>query len=956
MNRKGKGMTEKLTRSDQEAGLRKRAEEIVLEKTAQSPENLKAMSPEEILQKLHELQVHQIELEMQNEELRRAQVELNAARTRYFDLYDLAPVGYCTLSEKGLILEANLAAATLLGLARGTLIKQPISRFILKEDQDIYYRHHKQLFETGEPQACEVRMVKMDGMAFWAHLEATAAQDADGAPVFRIVMSDNPERKRMEEALLESEFNIRNMANQLVDVFLATDNSGFVTFASPSALQMFGWKPEEMVGRSFIEFLPESEILSAVAEFKGSLASGQKTQNFSYVMKRKDESTFQGELNRSVIWKDGRTSGTVGIIRDITERKRVEEALRESEERYRNQVEGINDVAYSINRGGEITYISPVVKNLLGYEPDEVTGRHFLEFVHQEDHDLLTEKFSELREGIVSPDTYRMISKDGVIKWVRSQTSPIFDIGGFAGGRGVLVDITEHKQAERVLQREKENFRHSLDESPLGVRIVTIEGETLYANRAILDIYGYGSIEEFRTNPLRKRYTPESYAEFTIRQEKRRQTIDVPPEYTVDIIRKNGEVRHLQVFRKNTMWNNEKQDLVMYMDITERKRSEEEKLILEERLRHADKMEAVGTLAGGLAHDFNNLLTGIQGYAFLTLQDLDHSHPHHERLKRIEEQVQSGANLTRQLLGFARGGRYDVKPTDMNDILEKISSIFKRTSKDISIHREYGKELWSAEVDWGQMEQVFMNLFMNAVQAMPEGGEIHLQTENVLLDDLKAFPHAITPGKYVKLTVADTGTGMDEKIRGRIFDPFFTTKEMGRGTGLGLATVYGIIKGHKGMIHVDSEPGQGATFTIHLPASEKTAVKAKKAAGIILKGTETILLVDDEKMVMEVNKDVLEFLGYRVYTAGSGQKGIAVYMENQKEIKLVILDMLMPGMSGGETFDRLREINPGIKVLLSSGYSINGKAQTIMDRGCNGFLQKPFRMEELSHKVREILD
>ena len=317
-------------------------------------------------------------------------------------------------------------------------------------------------------------------------------------------------------------------------------------------------------------------------------------------------------------------------------------------------------------------------------------------------------------------------------------------------------------------------------------------------------------------------------------------------------------------------------------DITERKRAEEEKRSLEERLQHADKMEAIGTLAGGIAHDFNNLLMGIQGYASLTLMDLDPSHPNYERLKRIEEQVQSGADLTRQLLGFARGGRYEVKPADMNDIIEKTSSMFGRTKKEISIHRKYGKDLWTVEVDRGQMEQVFMNLYVNAWQAMPGGGEIYLETENVLLDDEQAFPYAVKPGKYVKITVTDTGTGMDEKTRERIFDPFFTTKEMGRGTGLGLATVYGIIKGHKGMINVYSEPGHGTTFTIYLPASEKEVVKEKTATGTIARGTETILLVDDEKMVLEVSKEMLESMGYRVYAAGSGQEAIAVYMEKKK--------------------------------------------------------------------------
>jgi two-component system cell cycle sensor histidine kinase/response regulator CckA len=318
--------------------------------------------------------------------------------------------------------------------------------------------------------------------------------------------------------------------------------------------------------------------------------------------------------------------------------------------------------------------------------------------------------------------------------------------------------------------------------------------------------------------------------------------------------------------------------------------------------------------------------------------------------------VQSGADLTSQLLGFARGGRYEVKTTDMNEIMEKTSSLFGRTKKEISIHRKSGKDLWSVEVDRGQMEQVFLNLYVNAWQAMPGGGELYLETQNFLLDTAKDFPYLAKPGKYVKITITDTGTGMDEKTKERIFDPFFTTKDMGRGTGLGLATVYGIIKGHQGMINVYSESDHGTTFTIYLPASEKEVIQEKTATGEIARGTETILLVDDEKMVLEVNKELLASMGYKVHAIGSGQEAIAVYTEKRNKIDLIILDMIMPGISGSDTFDRLREINPEIKVLLSSGYSLNGQAQSIMDRGCNGFLQKPFNLEQLASKVRETLD
>jgi len=254
------------------------------------------------------------------------------------------------------------------------------------------------------------------------------------------------------------------------------------------------------------------------------------------------------------------------------------------------------------------------------------------------------------------------------------------------------------------------------------------------------------------------------------------------------------------------------------------------------------------------------------------------------------------------------------------------------------------------------MEQVFMNLFVNAWQAMPKGGDIFVETEKVVLREESALTAAVRPGRYVKITVTDTGVGMDEETRARAFDPFFTTKEKGTGTGLGLAMVYGIVRGHGGMVQVSSEPGQGAVFSIWLPATDKTAAE-KKAGNVseMQRGTETILLIDDEAGILEVNQAMLEHLGYKVYGASSGKEGIDLYRSRKDEIDLVILDMIMPGISGGEVFDRLKEINPGVKALLSSGYSAEGEAANILARGCRGFLQKPFQMVRLSRQVREAL-
>jgi signal transduction histidine kinase len=297
-------------------------------------------------------------------------------------------------------------------------------------------------------------------------------------------------------------------------------------------------------------------------------------------------------------------------------------------------------------------------------------------------------------------------------------------------------------------------------------------------------------------------------------------------------------------------------------DVTERKK-------LESKLIQAQKMESIGTLAGGVAHDFNNLLMGIQGYTSLMLLDLDAIHPHYARLKSIEEQVRSGADLTKQLLGFARGGKYQVTTIDLNDVIEKSSVMFGRTKKEISIHCNLDSNLWPVEADRGQIEQALLNLYVNAWQAMPGGGKLYIDTQNIIIGDNYVSTFTIEPGNYIKISVTDTGLGMDDKTIERIFDPFFTTKEMGRGTGLGLASVYGIIKGHRGMIKVYSEKGHGTTFTIYLPSSTKNVMPEKELHSVeeTLRGHETILLVDDEEVILDVSKAILENLGYRIISS-----------------------------------------------------------------------------------------
>ncbi len=380
--------------------------------------------------------------------------------------------------------------------------------------------------------------------------------------------------------------------------------------------------------------------------------------------------------------------------------------------------------------------------------------------------------------------------------------------------------------------------------------------------------------------------------------------------------------------------------------------------LLEAQLLQAQKMGAIGMLAGGIAHDFNNLLMGIMGRISLISHDIDSNHPHYEHLKGIENIVGRGADLTKQLLGFAMGGKYEVKPADINELIENCSDMFGRTRKESRIHTIFQKNVCAVEIDQAQIEQVLLNFFVNAWHAMPGGGDIFIQTKNIRLDKEDAMNYGIKPGRFVMVSVTDTGVGMDEKTQQHIFEPFFTTKKFGRGTGLGLASAFGIIKNHGGLINVSSKKGEGTTFSFYLPAVEAQIVDQlpNDIEDEILYGTETILLIDDEEIVINISMEMLNNMGYNVFIARGGKEALEIFKKDKDKIALVILDIIMPDMGGGHVYNVLKEIKPDIKVLLSSGYSIDGQASEIMSRDCDGFIQKPFNISELSKKIRKILD
>lgn len=524
-------------------------------------------------------------------------------------------------------------------------------------------------------------------------------------------------------------------------------------------------------------------------------------------------------------------------------------------------------------------------------------------------------------------------------------------------------DEMEEQVAERtaeltrtnsLLYKSEEKYRNLFDNISDFIFTHDLEGRFLTINRAAAQTLGY-TPEDLIGQPISDFMPPEYrqafYKEY-LPQIKKEGSLDGLLKYLA-----RDSSQHYIEYRNMLVVQEGKEPYVSGIgrNVTERILSQREVQKLEQQLQQAQKMEAIGTLAGGIAHDFNNLLMGILGNTSLMTLDMGEDHSQYERLKTIEQHVRLGSDLTKQLLGFARGGKYEVKTTDVNGLVRNSSEMFGRTKKEISIHTKYQEDLLQAELDQGQIERVLLNIYLNAWQAMPGGGDLNIETENITLDEHFVKAYKVKPGRYVKISITDTGTGMDETTQRRIFEPFFTTKEMGRGTGLGLASAYGIVKNHGGYINVYSEKGEGTTLSIYLPASENEIPVEKELTKRIVKGTGTLLLVDDEDIVIDVGEPILKTLGYEVLLARSGKEAIEIYTDNQDRVDMVILDMIMSDMSGGETYDRLKEISPDIKVLLSSGYSMEGQATEILNRGCSGFIQKPFSMNELSEKIGGIL-
>ena len=873
--------------------------------------------------------------------------------------YDVIAV----LAESGRVRYVTPSVERVLGYRPDELINRPALALTDPEVVDEAAAHLEMVHrEPGAVRTFEIETKRKDGSKLWVEVALTNLLDD---PVVRGIVAnfhDISERKHAEAELRNSEERFRSLILNSSDIFAVINESGEVMYVSPSVERVLGYSQAEFAAGVAATYLLEEDVPAAQEAWWGAVSEPGGSRVFEIRGRDKLGSIHWFEVTLTNLLDDPNVRGVVANQRDITERKKAEARLLVTEEKYRSLVEDVPAVVYLAEFGpeGRWLYISPHIQLLTGISAEQWMSAPspWSDHLHPEDRErVLAEESKELdgSDGDSMVFEYRFVRSDGRIVWIRDEARRVATENGTGPlMRGVMIDVTERKAAAEALRENEERFRSIFEAAPVGIGLVDLAGHTVQTNRVVQEMLGYND-EEFASVTFDSFTHPEDVA-------RNRELFDEMARGERDFfqmekrfIHKSGSIvwANLTVSLIRDSEGRPAYALGMVENITRRK-------TLEDQLRQAQKMEAIGRLAGGVAHDFNNLLAVIINCASFMAESIPPDHEFAEDLKDIREAGERGANLVRQLLAFSRKEIVNPQVVDLNDLVRGMQSLLSRTlGEDVELAVDVSEGPCLTKVDPGQVEQVIVNLAVNARDAMPNGGIITMRTENIVVgDDFARLYPGMVPESYVRLTMTDNGIGMSEEVLKHIFEPFFTTKARGQGTGLGLATAYGAVKQAGGYISAYSQEEQGSIFSVYLPrtAEAGTAIQPKSRDGRPQKGSETVLLIEDDDSLRRLVRRMLERNGFAVLEASTHEAAQQLFLENVDRIAAIVTDVVMPGGSGKELVEKLRAIDDRAPVLYMSGYPEDVIAHHgVLDEGVP-FIGKPFTEEALVDRLRELLD
>ncbi|MCX5827809.1 MAG: PAS domain S-box protein [Deltaproteobacteria bacterium] len=912
--------------------------------------------------------------------LGRANKALCESEKKYRTLIETTRDLVFIVDRRGMFTYANPRLEVLTGYSTHELTGRPFTDTLASESREAAVEQFRRGIRGEVTLPYEVEIIHKTGAKTPVEFLTTTLFDLDGKPVGRFgVGRDMTDRKRTEEELLRMNTFLDSIVENIPNMIFLKDamDLRFVRF-NRAGEDLLGHSRDDLLGKSDYDFFPKEQADFFTEKDRDVLHRKEIVE----IPEERIQTHSKGERilhtkKVPILNVTGEAEYLLGISEDITERKRAETAQSDSERRLSDIIDFLPDATLAIDENKRIIIWTRAIEEMTGIPAEEMIGKGeyaytipFYGVARPQLMDLFWEPAHEIaakypllqREGenlVIEVFCPALYGGKGAFVWAKA--SPLRDTEGrLIGAIECIRDITERKQAEEALRRSEANYRSVIENIQDVFYRSDVQGNLIMASPSFLTLLGYESLAECLGRPIAGTfyYDPEKRAEF-LRQVQEKGSVT---NYEVDLKRRDGTP--VTVETNSHFYFDDAGNIVgvegVFRDITGRKQAEEERSKLESQLIQAQKMEAVGTLAGGIAHDFNNILSGIMGYSELCLKAVQDRPKVHHHMEQVLKAAERARDLVRQILTFSRKAEQEKKPIALAPIVKEVFN-FMRASlpTTIEITQKIEETADVIMADPTQMHQVLINLCTNAGHAMREtGGVLEIGLEEVVINaDDRLHRPPIRHGHYLVLTVRDTGQGIPQENLERIFEPYFTTKEKGEGTGLGLAVVHGIAKDHGGEIRVYSEVGKGTIFRVYLPLMEKQKEGGKDIEEALLPGKgETILFIDDEKMVAELSKDLLEELGYRVVTETDPVKAIEVFKESRDTFDLVITDKTMPHLTGFDVAGEIRRIRTDIPIVLCSGLQEKGDLEKLTTLGINRLITKPIRMSALANAIREVLD